>query len=88
MSGDPENRGPLMRLTTDLDMGKENLVANFAHQMGVSSSVSSVNVRLAERNSSTHGVSSTNIKIRHGGHLTMLPPTETSLVPRTSNARS
>jgi hypothetical protein len=88
MSGDPESRGPLMRLTTDLGMGKENLVANFAHQMGVSSSVSSVNVQLAERKFSTHGVSSTNIKIRHGGHLTMLPPTETSLVPRTSNARS
>ncbi|EMD86345.1 hypothetical protein COCC4DRAFT_71263 [Bipolaris maydis ATCC 48331] len=34
MSGDPENRGPLMRLTADLDIGKQNLVANFAHQMG------------------------------------------------------
>jgi hypothetical protein len=77
-----------MRLTTDLDMGKENLVANFAHQMGVSSSASPVKLRLAERNSSTHGVSSTNIKIRYGGHLTMLPRMETSLVPRTSNARS
>ena len=77
-----------MRLTTDLGMGKENLVANFAHQMGVSSSVSSVSVQLAEQNSSMHGVSSTNIKIRYGGHLTMLPRMETSLVPRTSNARS
>jgi hypothetical protein len=36
MSNDPENRGPLMRLTADLDIGKQNLVANFAHQMGVS----------------------------------------------------
>ena len=88
MSGDPESRGPLMRLTTDLNMGKENLVANFAHQMGVSSFVSSVNIHRADQNSSTHGVYSTNIKIRHGGHLTMLPPTETSLVPRTSNAKS
>lgn len=34
MSGDPENRGPLMRLTADLDIGKQNLVANYAHQMG------------------------------------------------------
>ncbi|KAF1359806.1 hypothetical protein EJ07DRAFT_28112, partial [Lizonia empirigonia] len=41
MSGDPENRGPLMRLKADLDIGKQNLVANYAHQMGVSSSVPS-----------------------------------------------
>ncbi|KAF1930148.1 uncharacterized protein M421DRAFT_91322 [Didymella exigua CBS 183.55] len=34
MSGDPENRGPLMRLTADLDIGKQNLVANYAHQIG------------------------------------------------------
>jgi hypothetical protein len=36
MHDDPENRGPLMRLTADLDIGKRNLVANYAHQMGVS----------------------------------------------------
>lgn len=35
LSGDPENRGPLMRLTADGNIGKQNLVANFAHQMGV-----------------------------------------------------
>ncbi|KAF1357175.1 hypothetical protein EJ07DRAFT_181349 [Lizonia empirigonia] len=34
LSGDPENIGPLMRLTADGNIGKQNLVANFAHQMG------------------------------------------------------
>jgi len=33
MNGD---RGPLMRLSADLSIGKKNLVANYAHQMGVS----------------------------------------------------
>ncbi|KAH6879204.1 hypothetical protein BKA58DRAFT_453453 [Alternaria rosae] len=34
MSDGAESRGPLMRLTADLDIGKQNLVANYAHQMG------------------------------------------------------
>lgn len=36
MSGGGESRGPLMRLTANLNVGKRSLVANFAHLMGVS----------------------------------------------------
>jgi hypothetical protein len=88
MSGDPENRGPLMRLKADLGIGKQNLVANYAHQMGVSSSVSSPDVPATKRKLSMHGVSTMSIRIQRGGHPTMLPPAETSSVPQTSNARS
>jgi hypothetical protein len=88
MSGDPENRGPLMRLTADLDLGKQNLVANYAHQMGVSTLIRSFEISRANKKLSMRGASFMNIRTQRGGHLIMLQPAETSSVLRTSSARS
>lgn len=79
-----------MRLTADLDIGKQNLVANYAHQMGVSNprTVRASAIQDTDRKSSMLGAFIMNIKTQLGGLLSMLLLAAMSSVLQTSNARN
>lgn len=77
-----------MRLTADLDIGKQNLVANFAHQMGVSIPSCLVHRSPANKRFSMRGACIMSIKTQLSGHLTTLLPAEMSSVLQISNART
>ena len=68
--------GPRMTLSDDPDMGQKNVVANFAHEMGVSSCIRSVACHnsLTLQFCSTHGVFIMSIKIPSGGKGCTLAP--------------